>query len=178
MVAAISSWAKTITIAVIIGTIIEMILPDNKNKKYIKVVIGIYILFCIINPVVGKNIDFNEYNIEKYINASTSNNVENSSISVDEVYNEKMISNIRVKLKSQGYDSDNINITSDKSYNIKSITISNIYEYKKENEISVNKVEIDIKDKNTKGIANSQKTQLIKLLSENYGVDKENIIID
>ena len=36
-----------IIIAVIIGTIIEMLLPKNKNSKYIKVVIGMFVLFTI-----------------------------------------------------------------------------------------------------------------------------------
>ena len=53
-----NQWTKNIVIAVIIGTIIEMLLPKTKNKKYIKVVLGIYILFCILNPVVGKQINF------------------------------------------------------------------------------------------------------------------------
>ena len=37
MVECISTWAKNIAIAVIISTLIMMILPDNKNKKYIKI---------------------------------------------------------------------------------------------------------------------------------------------
>ena len=48
----ISLWASQIIIAVIIGTIIEMILPKGNNKKYIKVVIGVYILFTILSPVI------------------------------------------------------------------------------------------------------------------------------
>ena len=44
----ISHWAETIIVAVIIGTIIEMILPSGNSKKYIKTVIGVYILFTII----------------------------------------------------------------------------------------------------------------------------------
>lgn len=35
----ISSWAEQIVVAVIIATIIEMILPNGNNKKYIKAVI-------------------------------------------------------------------------------------------------------------------------------------------
>ena len=35
----ISDWAGGIIIAVIIGTVIEMILPEGNSKKYIKMVI-------------------------------------------------------------------------------------------------------------------------------------------
>ena len=44
----ITNWAEAIIIAVVIATIIEMILPEGNCKKYIKVVIGVYILFTII----------------------------------------------------------------------------------------------------------------------------------
>ena len=32
------AWSKGIVVAVIIATIIEMILPDNTSKKYIKII--------------------------------------------------------------------------------------------------------------------------------------------
>lgn len=37
-----------------IATILEMILPEGKNKKYIKTVIGIYILFAVLSPIISK----------------------------------------------------------------------------------------------------------------------------
>ena len=49
-----SNWAGAIIVAVVIGTIIEMILPEGNCKKYIKVVIGIYVLFTIVSPVITK----------------------------------------------------------------------------------------------------------------------------
>ena len=48
MINAMSTWAKSIILAVIVSTIIQMILPEGNNKKYIKTVIGLYILFTII----------------------------------------------------------------------------------------------------------------------------------
>ena len=48
MIQFLSSWAEQIVLAVIIATIIELILPQNRNKKYIQMVIGIYILFNIL----------------------------------------------------------------------------------------------------------------------------------
>ncbi len=52
MISSISSWAEQIIIAVIIATILEMILPKGNSKKYIKTVIGIYILYTIISPII------------------------------------------------------------------------------------------------------------------------------
>ena len=54
MVEWISGWAQGIIVAVIIATIIEMLLPEGSSKKYIKVVVGIYILFTIVSPVITK----------------------------------------------------------------------------------------------------------------------------
>lgn len=52
MISNISSWAEQIIIAVIIATILEMVLPNGNSKKYIKTVIGVYILYTIISPVI------------------------------------------------------------------------------------------------------------------------------
>ena len=69
MIQFLSSWAEQIVLAVIIATIIELILPQNRNKKYIQMVIGIYILFNIISPII-KNKDTiltsGDYDLEKY----------------------------------------------------------------------------------------------------------------
>ena len=72
MISAISSWAKSIILAIIIATILEMILPEGNNKKYIKTVIGIYILFTIISPIFSKinkgKIDIDTSKYENYFN--------------------------------------------------------------------------------------------------------------
>ena len=61
MVGSISSWAQGIIVAVIVATIIEMLLPNNGNGKYIKTVVGIFVLFSIISPVISKFKDKNEF---------------------------------------------------------------------------------------------------------------------
>lgn len=53
MINNISSWAEQLIIAVIIATILEIILPKGNSKKYIKTIIGIYILYTIISPVLN-----------------------------------------------------------------------------------------------------------------------------
>ena len=63
-----SSWAEQIVLAVIVATIIEMILPKNKNKKYIQMVVGVYVLFNIISPIIKNkdNFSIKKYNVENY----------------------------------------------------------------------------------------------------------------
>ena len=55
----IGSWVQGIVIAVVISTIIEMILPDGNIKKYVRTVIGVYIVFvnrykCIYRKYIHK----------------------------------------------------------------------------------------------------------------------------
>ena len=83
MINFINSWAQGIILAVIIATIIEIILPEGKNKKYVKTVIGIYILFTIIYPLINK---FTKLNINTLIENTTkqmSTYQENNSLKID-----------------------------------------------------------------------------------------------
>ena len=64
--------------AVIIGAIIEMILPEGNSKKYVKIVIGVYVLFTIISPVIskitGKTIQVSDIlELNKYIEETENN---------------------------------------------------------------------------------------------------------
>ena len=43
-------WCESLIIAVIITLIIELMLPEGNNKKYIKVVIGLYLMFMVFDP--------------------------------------------------------------------------------------------------------------------------------
>ena len=68
MIEFLSSWAKGLGVAIVIVSILEMFLPNNKTKKYIRMIMGIYIIFNIISPFI-KNKDifnFNEVNLESY----------------------------------------------------------------------------------------------------------------
>lgn len=67
-----SSWSEQIVLAVVVATIIEMILPKNNNKKYIQMVIGVYVLFNIISPIIKNKDSFSieKYNIENYVSTS------------------------------------------------------------------------------------------------------------
>ena len=52
MINFLSNWIEGIAIAAIIASIFEMIIPNGNIKKYIKVILGIYVVFSIIAPFV------------------------------------------------------------------------------------------------------------------------------
>ena len=106
MINFLSTWAEQIIIAVIIATIIELILPNNKNKKYIQMVIGIYILFNIISPVI-KNKE--EFSIDKYkIEDNTVSSgyvLDQSSMNkrLEKIYLEELEKNVKSKFQEKGF---------------------------------------------------------------------------
>ena len=195
MANSISMWAQGIIIAIIVGSIIQMLLPENKNKKYIKVIIGVYILFCIISPVIGKDLKFNELELDKYINIEQTNETEENNIydeNIKQTFKNKIILNIKSQLKARGYESNNIQIDINDECKILKIKITDIIEYKENNtdeenkisNISINKIDTsserkeNIEDKKACGIATSDKNSIIDYLIENYQIDKKNIIIE
>lgn len=132
----VSSWIQGIIIAVIISTIIEMILPEGTSKKYIKVVIGIYILFTIVSPVINKltGSNFrvsNIFDLDEYIETSKNNsNMQNqlsnqSENQIKEIYLSGIKTDIQKKVENKGYivDSIDIEVENDKQYSIKSLNL-------------------------------------------------------
>ena len=131
MIEFLSSWAQGIIVAVIIATLIEMILPNSSSKKYVKVVIGMYILFTIVSPIIkklgGKDINLNTINIEKYEQQiSKSDNTisrkfeDNNTRSIKDIYVSNLKADISAKLKEKGYeiDTSDIQIKDDENYTI------------------------------------------------------------
>ena len=53
MIQFLSSWAKSLGLTIVVVSILEMLLPNNKNKKYIRMVMGIYVIFTMISPVIN-----------------------------------------------------------------------------------------------------------------------------
>ena len=106
MIEFLSSWAEQIVLAVIIATIIELILPNNKNKKYIQMVIGIYILFNIISPIINnkENLSFDEYASKENI-VKSEYVVDQTSMDkrLEKIYLEELEKNVTNKFEENGY---------------------------------------------------------------------------
>lgn len=106
MINFLSSWAEQVILAVIIATILELILPNSKNKKYVQMVIGIYVLFNIISPIIKnkEKLVFSEIDLDKYITTSTK--VEQSSMDarLEKIYLDELENNIKSKFKNAGIE--------------------------------------------------------------------------
>lgn len=194
-----SSWSKGIVIAVIISTLVEMIIPDNNSKKYIKIIIGIFIVYTIISPIIEKFFgqDINEYiEVDNYIQASSSNVEENKDFqakaneSIKKIYVQNLQNDIKTKLKSKGYiaESININISNDDSYNIEKIEVKinekvAVNENEKQTKTIVDtiryiQVKIDNKNEENKSVIDENDKNTIKqLLKDNYDISENKITI-
>lgn len=147
-----SGWIQGIIIAVIISTIIEMILPEGTSKKYIKVVIGVYILFSIVSPVISK-VTGNEFRVsdildlEKYMEKSKeSSNMQNQITSqnqgqIKEIYLSSIKSDIKQKIENKGYQvqSLDLKVENDEQYTLKELRLQVSKEAVETNSQSTNK---------------------------------------
>ncbi len=200
MVEWISSWARGIIMTVIIATIIEMILPDGKNKKYVKLVIGIYVLFAVVTPVVsaikGKDFEFNSEEYTKYFDNTykvNSNEIAKSNdSSIEKIYEENIKNDIKQKLKNKGYEVEELNVVIKNEENYGYIDKITMKVYKSEkteqntiNEISVNKIEIgnttntekSSKKKNSY-LTNLEISEIKKFLNDTYSIEEKKIKIN
>ncbi|HCF65538.1 MAG TPA: hypothetical protein DER13_04745 [Clostridiales bacterium] len=198
MISWISSWAQGIIMAVIIGAIIEMILPEGNSKKYVKIVIGVYVLFTIISPVIskitGKTIQVSDIlELNKYIEETENNSKlyvtldEDNSNNIKDIYESSLRNDIKAKIEAKGYNAKNIKleIEDDEEYTLKKIDIEiykNMEKNKKDIE-TIQNVDINISQKSTENdmqekLSEKDKRKLKDYLSGVYEIDEKNININ
>lgn len=202
MISFIRSWAEQVIVAVIIASIIEMILPENKNKKYIKMIIGMYILFNIISPVIKNNkyFNFEEFNIEKYAsmtNSAVAVNQESMDKRLEQLYIEELEKDLKNKVKEKGYNVTSCKIdavlnenSSNKGINKIKIKVSKLNSTNDKNSSinSIEKVEINVgldkilnsksnEEKNDSEASKIEIAELRKTLSDYYQLDIKKIDI-
>ena len=113
MIEFLSSWAKSLGVTIVIVSILEMLLPNNKTKKYIRMVLGIFVIFNIISPFITNKdkLNFNSIdigNIDTYATSSdvSSNVVNQASMDerIEDLYQEELEKDITKKVEEQGFE--------------------------------------------------------------------------
>ena len=109
-----SGWLIGIVGVVSLGVLIEVLLPEGENSKYIRGIFSIIVIFVIISPLpkLAKG---------DYINGFTSQKQE---ISIDEEYyisvksdiQAKVEDNLKQKLEKSGYNDLSFDIQFDEEY--------------------------------------------------------------
>ena len=108
MIDFINGWAKQIIICLMIVIIFELIIPEGKNKKYIKMVMGLFILYNIISPFIkDKNaLKFEEADLQTFTSSEIKSievNQESMDRRLEELYIQQIEKDITKKLEKKGY---------------------------------------------------------------------------
>lgn len=191
MIEVLSSWAKNIILAIIVISILEMLLPNNKTKKYVKMVMGLYLLFNIISPLVKNKdkLNFNDFDINTYVSTQTQNtnintvNQESMDKRLNEIYVEELQKDIKEKLENQGYSVEKCDVKAEidntgQSSGIKKISLK-VKKNNKEREDNINENnkndETYMKENSNKDNENNINEENYESIKNNIGVKEENI---
>lgn len=178
MIELVNSWAQSIIISLIIAVIIEMILPESNNKKYVKVVLGMYILFSIVYPIETK-FSKNSFSVNN-IFVSTNKEIEkykdsNVAINTKEYIENTYIKNIKSKiekeLEEKGYKAIIINLNIEAKNNEEYGKIKEI-ELKLQKTKSMEDKVNDINNKNNTNIINT--IEEVNIVFSNNRIEKNN----
>lgn len=198
MIEEISNWAGELVVAMIVTTLIEMLLPDNKIKKYVKTLIGTYIVFCIISPFINESNVFSFENIEKelesYSNEVRIRETQNSESSMESLYIEEFRKDVIENVEKLGYEVKKCEVDIEIDATKENAGINQIRltigekqvqkneEKKYTNEIKIEgiqKVEISINSNESENNSNekleeNEETQSVKTFLSNYYEISEN----
>ena len=199
----ISTWAQGIIVSVIIATIIEMILPNSNNSKYIKMVIGVFILFSIVSPVINKiSGNNNSFNLDRFSKYETNETIETSS-SIDnnelikQMYEENLKIDMKAKISQKGYSVGDIDveILNNNEFTLNSIKMKIVGSEKNQGKsgnnqrtttivenvenilVSVSGKTANNNEKEKSAISESEKRKLVQYLSSVYEVKESNIYV-
>ncbi|MCX4302567.1 MAG: stage III sporulation protein AF [Clostridia bacterium] len=147
MIEFLKNWCEGIMISVFITVIIEMLVPEGNIKKYVRVIIGVYMVFIILNPIIS---GIDKFDIDNILEFDRNYKTQETSVSNDDI----------LSLYSKAMETD----IKEKFDNIKDITI--VFS---ENLEEIENIEIIIHDGETKV------NEIKDYIKENYQVS-ENII--
>lgn len=172
MVNFLSSWVKNLSLAIIVVSILEMLLPNNKTKKYVKMVMGLYILFSIISPFIKnsdklnfENIDVSSYMKEELDTSNVEVNQESMDKRLKEIYIEELENDITKKLKEKGYTIEYCKVDANISQENNDSVIKKIT-------LKLDKKEETRTDENSKANENTTETIENKIVSEIQKIQK------
>lgn len=155
-----SSWAKGIGVTVVIISIFEMILPNNTSKKYIRIVLGIYLLFNIISPIISNKdvLNVKDIDLEEISTTSTEVNQTSMNSRIKKLYDQELEKDITKKLKEKGYEVITCNVMSQIST-------------KEDEDTKINKIKLKVKKTDNKEENQKEDTES-KIVSEIQKIKK------
>ncbi len=171
MILKLKQWCEGIIIAIIISVIIEMLIPDNKNKKYVKVIIGVYIMFVSLNPLL-EILNF-DYDFSNFLNLETTTTATSFDNNIKEVYVLGIEEKIKEEIEEIGYNVEYVQVEVDFNYEqIEKISL------KINNSSNGNIIEIEEINIGQKENKKEKYSDVVSMLTLNYSVEEEKIFIN
>ena len=110
------SWVLTVAGVAVLTVLCDIIIPDGKNRKYIKTVLGVVVTLVIVQPLIGL------FNGEIELGASSGYTVEPQTKYLETFNskkNEQLLSRLKLTLLNSDIDVEEIKLnSSDKSLRI------------------------------------------------------------
>lgn len=176
MIETISNFAINIICVVMMSVLLQMIIPDSKNKKYINFVCGTIVTICLIEPILSLltiNIEeVFEENVAEYKEYKIEENLYEDTIKKN--YEKNLTEDIINRLSENGYNASNVKVEYDEvTFEPKRIYMD--LENKSDSYVQPVKIEIS---KNTNSSNNLEISKVKNIINNAYGIDNENIFIN
>ncbi len=186
----ISEWVKNIILLVLISTFLTMFLPEGSMKKYLKVIMGFFILSVFISPLAT----FLDQDINNMFDIVPENTIKQSWREIEsqgravQKVNDDIIENRSIESLTNRI-SEIINIThpdwqkeikvniNENNYSINNINIKLINDNREEIEIEPIKIK-ENKRNNVESEYKENKIELKNKISNNLQIPSENIEIE
>ena len=170
MIEFMSAWIKGLGLAIVIVSILEMLLPNNKTKKYIRMVMGIYVLFTIVSPFIKHQDVFKaeNFDLDEYTSTQTSTTLNQSSMDerIQELYIQELEKDISKKLKEKGYETTSCKVKAQISDEEEETKITKI-------KIKVQKSQEEVKPSEEEKIENKVVTEIQKRKPIDTSIQKQ-----
>lgn len=128
MIAALTSWIKEIIYIILFATFLEFLLPNGQMRKFIRVIIGLFIMLAILSPVMeimskGQQLDsLSSWRVINIPGSNTSESANKIAVSQEQVtidlYRRQLAKQIRsVVVTLEGVSDAQVVVDLDQSVN-------------------------------------------------------------
>lgn len=168
MIETFRNWINILLCLGIFITIIQLIMPKNKLRKYIYSLVGIITIITIVSPVMNllKNENMDESLKQVISNIDTGNSdsldVKKYKEASDDAIKTSFVNSLKVDIKNRLLQNE-VEVTK--------IEIFVDFEY------NIEKIEINIKKISENNDKLSSVTQVVKYINEEYDIDLSKIIV-
>ncbi|MFW5962254.1 MAG: stage III sporulation protein AF [bacterium] len=184
------NWVKQIIFTVLIFTILDMFLPNENIKKYVRIVMGFFIALIFISPILSFfNMDFASLSIsEEIIPSEYASQVEKNSKKVEQfqdnnlmrIYKKRIVENISTIIEKDfvSFIVQEVDITLNDEYQITNVAIRLIDKSVKQVKIEPINITISSSKSEEADILTEKEEEIKSRINEELQVKKEKISIE